>query len=497
MGVEPAGPWAQGGAHGLEHSIFDSGAGGANRDTVIVCDAQTACEMTNGILANPAWGRTRFRGATNDTRALKKGNAFFCLAGGNADGHQFAARARDLGAGAIFAEKSRAIEWKDWPIPVIGVNDPLTALGDLASIYRRNFKTRYVAITGSVGKTTTKELTAAALAAKYPVFKSPGNFNNLIGIPLALLSRRQGGAPAREIGVLEFGMSTPGEIRRLVEIVGPSWGVVTRIGAAHLLQMKSLAAIAKAKRELFDYADPRMTAFLNSDDPFQRRWMARWHRPTVTYGLDPSRAPDISAADIEVTPRGIRFTVARRRFTLKLAGDYNVPNALAAIAVARHLGVPYEAMIARLARVKPEGDRSRLIRKGGVTLIADCYNANPTSTAAAIAALRRFPGASRRIAVLGAMRELGEHEVAAHHDIGAAAGALDIVVTVGPDARQYRNGAAGAAEWHTLDDRNTVAPFLAAALRPGDVVLFKGSHSERLEEIVRDVSAALVKGQTT
>ena len=378
-------------------------------ENVISIDAQIACDMTNGTLVNPKLAKARIRGATNDTRSLKKANAFFCLSGAATDGHDFAEKARDLGAGAIVADKARASQWDSWSIPVIGVDDPLTALGDLATAYRRLFRTRYVAVTGSVGKTTTKELIAGALSAKYDVFKSPGNFNNLIGIPLALLSRRLPKTPTRDLAVLEFGMSTPGEIKRLVEIVEPSWGVVTRIGAAHLLQMKTLAAIAKAKRELFDYSKPDTWAFLNSDDPHQRQWKPNLNHPIVTYGLDSRQNPDFLGDEIVTQTNGVTFRLNRRHeFSLKLSGDYNVPNALAAIAVARHLAVPLTAIAERLRAVKPEGDRSRTVRKSGVTLIADCYNANPTSMHAAIAALARYPKVERRIAVLGAMRELGD-----------------------------------------------------------------------------------------
>ena len=462
-------------------------------ENVIIADAQTACEMTNGSLANPSLVKKRFRGASNDTRSLKKGNAFFCLAGGNTDGHEFAETARDLGAGAIFADKNRAARWKHWTIPVISVDDPLTALGDLACEYRKFFATRYVAVTGSVGKTTTKELIAGALSAKYRVYKSPGNFNNLIGIPLALLARPLPRSDKCDLAVLEFGMSTTGEIKRLVEIVEPSWGVVTRIGAAHLMQMKTMAAIAKAKRELFDFSKPGVTAFLNLDDPHQRQWLARWRRPTVTYGLESERQPDYTADEITVDARGVSFRVNRRHeFRLRLSGDYNVPNALAAIAVARHLGVPLTAIADRLRRVKPEGDRSRIIRKSGVTLIADCYNANPTSMRAAIEALLKHPKAGRRIAVLGAMRELGPESDKLHREIGQIASGLDMVVTVGNDALAYHASISNQhAEWISATARVNAIDLLKRTLRTGDVTLVKGSHSEHLEEVVHELEKSL------
>lgn len=460
---------------------------------MIVVDAQTACEMTNGTLANPMLARKKFRGATNDTRSLKKSNAFFCLSGGNTDGHQFAEKARDLGAGAIFADKSHAAQWQHWSIPVIGVDDPLTALGDLAAAYRKQFATRYVAVTGSVGKTTTKEFIAGALSAKYTVYKSPGNFNNLIGIPLALLSRSLPRTKKHDLAVLEFGMSTPGEIKRLVEIVEPSWGVVTRIGTAHLLQLKTVDAIAKAKRELFDYSESDVVAFLNADDVRQRSWKKSWRRPTITYGADRNTKPDYLADEIRVDQRGVSFRVnGRHRFRMSLTGDYNVPNALAAIAVARQLGVPFAAIAERIKRVKPEGDRSRIIRKSGVTLIADCYNANPTSMRAAVESLLNFPKAGRRIAVLGAMRELGPDSDKLHREIGELAAKLDIVITVGKDAELYRDNIRNQfAEWLSATNRADAAQLLKRTLRTGDVTLFKGSHSEHLEEVVAEIEKSL------
>ncbi|MEW5700790.1 MAG: UDP-N-acetylmuramoyl-tripeptide--D-alanyl-D-alanine ligase [Candidatus Zixiibacteriota bacterium] len=445
--------------------------------------AETACQVMGGVLANAALSKRRWRGVSVDTRTLHPGNAFFCLQGENSDGHRFVSAAVKQGAGLIVAERGRALRWRNWSLPVIGVDDPLTALGDLAAAYRGTFSTRYVAVTGSVGKTTTKELIAAVLSSRGRVFKSPGNFNNLIGIPLAILGHASPGVSACALGVLEFGMSTPGEIARLTRIVAPSWGVVTRIGAGHLMQMKSVAAVARAKRELFDYASPGLAAFLNIDDPYQCGWMAHWRRHTVTYGVDRAQAADFFADEITATARGLRFRVNRRhRFELALAGEYNVPNALAAIAVGRHLGITFDAMIASLRRARGAAHRSRIVREGGVVVIEDCYNANPTSMLAALASLTRWPAPGRRIAVLGAMRELGESSRRWHQRVGRAADSLDAVVTVGRDARAF-HPRTGRAEWRNVPDRGAAVAALRKTLRPGDVVLLKASHAEAFEEI--------------
>lgn len=446
---------------------------------------ETACDIINGQLMNPRTAKQRFRGVSVDTRTLQTRNAFFCLRGRN-DGHRFAVHARRRGAGAIVAERPWAHRHRDWDVPVIGVDDPLTALGDLAAEFRRHFPTRYVAVTGSVGKTTTKEMIAAALSARFRVFKSPGNYNNLIGIPLALLDRKDTPGRAAELGVLELGMSTPGEIARLTQIVDPEWGVVTRIAPSHLMQMKSLAAIAKAKRELFDCADDRTVAFLNHDDPYQRRWQARWNRTTVTYGLD--RDADVFADTIQLGPNGTpSFRVnGRHRFSVSLFGTHNVPNALAAIAVARRLRVPFGAIANALAKVKPTGNRSRIVRAGGVTLIEDCYNANPASTTAALNALAAMAVSGRKIAVLGAMRELGTKEVEWHRKVGRVAmRSADIVIAVGDLGKAYLpSGKMRArAATRTCKTIAEAAQLLMRLVSPGDAVLLKASHSERFEEI--------------
>jgi UDP-N-acetylmuramoyl-tripeptide--D-alanyl-D-alanine ligase len=448
---------------------------------------ETACNIINGQLMNPRTAKKRFRGVSVDTRTLSPANAFFCLRGEHADGHRYAETAGQQGAGAIVAEHLWAKRHQTWPVPVIGVDDPLTALGDLAAEFRRHFPTRYVAITGSVGKTTTKEMIAAALATRFSVFKSPGNYNNLIGIPLALLGRKDTPGRAAQRGVLELGMSTPGEIARLTQIVKPDWGVVTRIAPSHLLQMKSLAAIARAKRELFAHAGEQTIAFLNQDDPYQRQWQKRWDRTTVSYGLD--HDADIKGDDVHVRPDGTAaFRVnGRHRFSLPLFGAHNVANALAAIAVARRLGVPFRAIAEALNNLKPLGDRSRIARLGAMTLLEDCYNANPTSTIAALNALAAFSGTGRKIAVLGAMRELGPKETEWHRKVGRVAmRAADIVVAVGELGKAYVPAAKthrGRTETYTCSNTADAVRLLKRLVSPGDVVLLKASHSEHFEEI--------------
>ncbi len=452
---------------------------------------ENACQITNGQIVGARSPRAKLRGVSINSRAIRPGNAFVCLRGANVDGHRFARQAVENGAGAVIADRLRAKRWRNWPVPVIGVEDPLTAMGDLAAEYRRLFPTRYVAVTGSVGKTTTKELIAAALTARFRVFKSPGNYNNLIGIPLTLLARSQRAQSVESIGVLEFGMSSPGEIARLTEIVRPAWGVLTRIAPSHLLQMRSLAAIAKAKRELFDHSDPSTIAFLNNDDPFQRRWRDRWDRQTITYAT--GRDADFVCGPVTVSPRGgIAFTVnGRHQFELPLPGSHNAANALAAIAVARHFKIPFEEIAAALRKVKPVGQRSLVTRIKAVTLLEDCYNASPTATIAALEALAVWPNAARRIAVLGAMRELGPSEKKWHRSVGQkAVRHADIVITVGELAQEYTSrvkSSGGGARIVTCRNRDAAAIALNKLVQPGDVILFKASHSEKFEEIVARV----------
>lgn len=458
---------------------------------------ENACQITNGQIVGTRTPRGRFRGVSINSQAIRPGNVFVCLRGAKADGHRFARQAVQNGAGAVIAERSRAERWRTWSVPVIAVDDPLTAMGDLAAEYRNLFPTRYVAVTGSVGKTTTKELIAAALSTRFQVFKSPGNYNNLIGIPLTLLARNQRAQSRESLGVLEFGMSSPGEIARLTEIVRPEWGVLTRIAPSHLLQMRSLPAIAKAKRELFDNSESSTIAFLNNDDPFQRRWQEQWHRRTITYAT--SRDADFVCGPISVSPKGgIAFIVnGRPRFELPLPGSHNAANALAAIAVARHFKIPFAEIAAALHKVRPVGQRSLVSRIAGVTLLEDCYNASPTATIAALEALAVWPGARRRIAVLGAMRELGATEKLWHRRVGTKAMHLaDIVITVGDLAREYTASStaeSGGAQITACRTRDASVRALEKLLRPGDVVLFKASHSEKFEEIVAKVHEHLTE----
>jgi UDP-N-acetylmuramoyl-tripeptide--D-alanyl-D-alanine ligase len=440
-----------------------------------------------GQWVNPRRVRRPFRGVSVDTRSLRPGNAFFCLRGTRTDGHQFAVAAGRRGAALIVAEHAWAAKRARWQVPVIGVDDPLTALGDLAAEFRRHFPTRYIAITGSVGKTTTKEMIAAALAQRFRVFKSPGNYNNLIGIPLALLGRSDTPERAARYGVLEFGMSTPGEIARLTQIVQPDWGVVTRIAPSHLMQMKSLPAIARAKRELFDYASPRMIAFLNNDDPYQRRWHERWSHRTVTYAL--KRDADFTADEMRILPDGtVAFRVnGRHAFALPLFGAFNVANALAAIAVGRRFGVSFGELAGALATVEPAGHRSRITDLGAIVLIEDCYNANPASTTAALNDLSRWKPDGRRIAVLGTMRELGTKEAEWHRRVGKIAGrTTDYLIAVGDLAEEYIRGAMSSrssAKTRICRDRNQAIRILDRLVEPGDLVLLKASHSEQFEDI--------------
>ena len=462
----------------------------------------TACQICDGQLVTPPAPKRRFRGVSIDTRTLRKGNAFFCLRGGNTDGHKFAAVARDREAGAIIAERQIARTWSRWPVPVIGVDDPLTALGDLTVAFQKLFPTRYLAITGSVGKTTTKEMIAAVLAKRYEVFKSPGNYNNLIGIPLALLARNPSAKRMPTMGVLEFGMSTPGEIARLTQMIQPEWGVVTRIAPSHTMQLKSVAAVARAKRELFDYAPDTTVAFLNNDDPHQRKWQTQWQRKTVTYALE--HDADFTADRIATDHRGrVHFRVnGRHDMQLALPGEHNVANALAAVAVGRHHRVSFADITDALRRVKPVGSRSRVVRLGNVTILDDCYNASPASMQAALRTLADWPGAKRRIAVLGAMRELGSEEVDWHRKIGEfAAGRTDVLIVVGELARAYARDAGESGPTARTIACKTVAQAtlkLHQLAQAGDVILIKASHSEKFEDIVPDLQDRLqsTKGKT-
>jgi UDP-N-acetylmuramoyl-tripeptide--D-alanyl-D-alanine ligase len=445
-------------------------------------------EATGGtLLAGSPEGA--FAAFSTDTRApFPPGALFFALKGERFDGHAFLAEAAARGAaGAVVAERP---EKGPHPPVLLQVRDTRDALGQAASLWRRRHKVQVVAVTGTNGKTTTKEMVVAVLARRYRVLGSPGNLNNLVGVPLALF----GLTPEHEVAVVELGMSVPGEIRRLAEICEPDIGIITNVGEGHLEFLGSVEGVAVAKGELLPFLGGDKTAILNADDVHSRALFPRVTGRLLTFGLR-GRA-DVRAGAIRVSKvRRTSFTLSTpggtARVRLPLPGRHNVVNALAAAAAGVILGVPVKAIAAALGEAPVQPMRmQRLTHGSGAVLYNDAYNANPSSMAAALEAFGGVRGRGRTVLVLGDMRELGPHAPEAHRRIGGLAAALapDRLIAVGEHAAALAEGAAAAG---LPADRVTVCralpearQALVAELAPRTWVFLKASRGVGLERVL-------------
>jgi UDP-N-acetylmuramoyl-tripeptide--D-alanyl-D-alanine ligase len=451
---------------------------------------------TGGLLVvNPAGAREpAFAGASIDSRTIRRGELFFAIQGPRFDGHDFVAHAAKQGAAAAVVHHV-----VDAPpeLPLVRVEDTTRALGALAHHVRGKATTPVVGITGSVGKTTTKDMAAALLETKGPVLRTAGNLNNEYGLPLTLLDLREEHWTLLDLreehwaAVLEMGMSAPGELRALSAIAEPDVAVITRVAPVHLEFFGSVDAIAEAKAEILEGVRPGGTAVLNGDDPRLRRVGEAWSGRVVWFGRD--RGHDVSAERWRGTVFGMRFDLRvdgdSVEVALPLAGPHFVENFLAAAATAHVLGVGAPAMAEAAAGLGPGRHRGEVRRLGeAVTLIDDSYNSSPEALEAAVVALTLAPG-RRRVAVLGDMLELGETAPDLHRESGRAlVGRVDVVVGVGPLSKEIVDGAReeGLPEKALahFDDAGAAAEGVGEIVRPGDAVLVKGSRGIQLEKVV-------------
>ncbi len=443
---------------------------------------------TNGALT-PSGARGLVTGISTDSRTIRPGDLFVPLRGPNFDAHEFLVLAARQGAAACLSEDVVA----GFPVPIIRVADTLRALGDIASLFRREFAGPVAAVTGSSGKTTCKEMLAAIMAETGPGLKTEGNFNNLVGLPLTLFRL----APEHRWMVLEMGMSARGEIARLAEIAAPQVGIITNVGEAHLETLHGLEGVARAKGELFAAMPVGGTAVVNADDARVAALPVANGARRLTFGLSPGA--DVRADQVRVTSEGVSFLMQLPKesvpVTLGVIGRHQVANALAAAAAATALDVPAEAIVRGLAAFRNAKGRMTLIPlAGGITLIDDTYNANPLSVRAALLALDEL-GGQKRIAVLGDMLELGPEAAALHREVGReAARRVDHLFLLGEMAAET---AAGAREGGLSAERVRIASSHAEAadwvrklMRTGDRVLVKGSRGMKME----NVCAALREG---
>jgi len=419
-----------------------------------------------------------FAGVSTDSREAMPGALFVALRGERFDGHAFLPQARTAGAVAALIQREGA---HPVDLPVIEVDDTLRALGALAHGHRRRFQPAVAAVTGSVGKTTTKELLGAALSPLGPVLKTEGNLNNEIGVPLTLL--RLG--PRHAAAVIEMGMNHLGEIARLAALAEPRVGVVTNVRGVHLESLGTIERVAEAKGELYRGLPADGVAVANADDPLALAQARASGRRVVTFGRS---AADVQLVSVRQSLRGVELEVRAGGRTLRgeaaFLGEHSAIDACAALAAAEACGVPVERAVAALASARPAPHRLAVLSlPDGVTLLDDCYNANPHSTIAALDTLRALGEGRRLGAVLGDMLELGPEELELHRRVGAAAAGLAWLYAFGPRARSLAIGAreAGVPEVGHGTELERGLAWIRERLRPGDLLLLKGSRGMRME----------------
>jgi UDP-N-acetylmuramoyl-tripeptide--D-alanyl-D-alanine ligase len=450
--------------------------------------------MCGGSIGNETDADLRIAGVSKDTRTVQSGNLYVPLTGESYDGHQFVAEAIAKGASASLWQRDH-----DNPpsgVALIMVDDTLTALQQLAKAYRSQLKVRIVGITGSNGKTTTKDMTASVLSTVFKVHKTSGNYNNHIGLPFTLLQLEED----TEIAVLEMGMSGRGEIQLLSELAEPDLAIITNIGEAHLLQLGSREEIARAKTEIVAGLQQDGVLIYNGDEPLIDSVLPEWTEQAgragewfrrVSFGVAASN--DWVPEQVKMDAAGTHFQVSHLDnvdFYIPVLGSHNVVNALAVIAAGDYFGISSSEIARGLRESVMTGMRiEQLKAPSGLTILNDAYNASPTSTRAALKLVQELKGYSRKIVVLGDMLELGEQEVEFHREIGRMLNPqeIDHVFTFGTLARQLADEATKvypAGQVLAFDDKMELARALSAYAQPDDVVLIKGSRGMKLEQIV-------------
>jgi len=423
------------------------------------------------------------RGWSVDTRTLAPGDLFFALRGPNHDGHAYVSLAIERGAAAVVVEH---------PVPYANAfvaPDSLAALQHLAAWARAQWGGRIVGVTGSAGKTTTKDAIAHLLGVELPVGKTVGNLNNHVGVPLSILRLPD----EARVGVLEMGMNHAGEIRKLAAIAKPDIGVVTNVGYAHVEAFDSIEGVALAKRELIEALDPETgIAVLNADDPHVVRFREMHRGRTITFGF--AEPADVRASDPVFAQDGTRFLVDGVEFHSTLAGRHGVMNLLAGMAVARAFDIPPARLRDAVATFTIGKMRGERLEHNGIVIWNDCYNSNPEAVRAMLEVLRSTP-ARRRIAVLGEMLELGDAAEWLHRQAGrcVAESGIDALVAVRGAARFMAEEAVSAGmpthSVHFFERPEDAGGFVRQLAQPGDAVLFKGSRGVQIERALEKVLA--------
>jgi UDP-N-acetylmuramoyl-tripeptide--D-alanyl-D-alanine ligase len=449
-------------------------------------------EATGGDLLSGA-ADAAFAQVVIDSRKIAPEQLFIAIRGENHDGHTFIDEVVARGARGVVVQPDhigtdQQKRLHRAHVLAVGVDDTTRALGALAAYHRRRMPARILALTGSNGKTTTRAMIESILSRCLETLATRGNLNNEIGVPLTLFRL----TPRHQIGVIEMGMNHPGEIDRLGQIATPDFGLITNVAPAHLEGLRTVEGVRDAKGELLDHVAPDGRAILNADDPLVRDLAARSRAAVVFYGQ--AREAHVQAEDIRPGPEGTHFRLilphASGTVQLRIPGVFMVANALAAAAAADALGVAMADIQAGLAAVPPVSGRMQIQRLAGdITIINDCYNANPASAAAAIATLTALKGKARGILVMGDMLELGRAAADLHRQTGKRAGAADLALLYahGPHADEVAGGARAAGMAADRIKTGTVPSIcsdLTTRLQPGDWVLVKGSRGMKMERVV-------------
>lgn len=440
-------------------------------------------EATGGV----ADGDALITNVVIDNREVTKGSLFIAIKGERLDGHQFIPAAVEAGAVAVMCHKP-----VECAVPTVTVKDTTQGFLDLAHYYRKEFRIPFVALTGSVGKTTTKEMIACVLSAKYHTHKTYKNWNNEIGLPKVLL----GLSKEHEAAVIELGMNHKGEISRLSKTAEPDIGVITNIGVSHIENLGSREGILAAKLELLDGMKPGSPLFLNADNDL----LCTVKRPDYNiryFGI--TNQAEVMAKDISYQGEETHFTavtpVGTVRVVLPTTGEHNVYNALAAISVGLELDIPLPQAAKALENYIPAGMREHFVEKGGILFIEDCYNASPDSMKALATTLSIVGEGKRKIAVIADMLELGDYTETAHRRAGAymADAGTDLLMTYGEASKFSAEEARkhGMVRVFDFDQKEMLAEKLISLLRPGDVVAFKGSRGMELEQVINAVYDSL------
>jgi len=455
------------------------------------CTLEEVARFSGGrlIKGDPALPVDRLH---TDTRTLAAGDCFVALHGDRFDGHSFVAQVRNHGA--VAALVSHQLISSDLPddLGLVEVSDTLAGLQRFAANYRQLLSVRTIGVTGSSGKTSTKEMIASVLRTRFRTKATEGNLNNHIGVPLTLIRLDEGD----EYGVVEMGMNHPGELAPLVAMTMPDIGVISSIGPAHIEFFADQAAIALEKSELIAALPAEGIAVLNADDVWSQRIACRTRARVVWVG---DRFNSTwRAEDVQVATDGLSFQLAhdgeKAQVRLPVINRVMVANALLAAAVGDACGLGLEEIARGLEAVQLPGARMQVVKAHGAWIINDAYNANPDSMKAALASLSEFPGANRRLAVLGSMGELGPHATELHRELGEFAARQDLafLIAVGPHAEACAKGAMSAGLNHNQIvaalDAEEATTALKPLLREGDAVLVKGSHFMGLERLVSAIT---------